>query len=180
MSARVRTATIGYVSAASPPAVHVTAFHNTIFYVCNATRGWVMSRVRARVNADFASDDVNSQHDGRWLNWTWAATGPLVDVHAVGWSITDSDLYSTNVLITSYTTNWQGPQSPARHGSAYGYVARNVLWNAGEGFFFNQWQQCVLENNVISGIHLMSMCVRSGSGLLSCFVHVVVACEHAW
>lgn len=116
-----------------------------------------MSRVRARVNADFASDDVFTNHNGRWLNWSWAETGPLIDVHAVGWSITDSDLYSTYVLITSYTTNWQGPQNPSRHGSSYCYVARNTLWNAGEGFFFNQWQQCVLENNQISGIHLMSM-----------------------
>jgi hypothetical protein len=29
--------------------------------------------------------------------------GPLVDIHAVGWSITDCDLYSTWNVLTSYT-----------------------------------------------------------------------------
>jgi hypothetical protein len=40
-------------------------------------------------------------------------------------------------------------------------MARNLLWNAGEGFFFNQWQQCVVEETQISGVHLMSMWVMS-------------------
>ncbi len=34
--------------------IHITAFHNTVIYVHNHTRNFVMSRVRARVNADFA------------------------------------------------------------------------------------------------------------------------------
>ena len=160
--------------------LHVTAFHRTVIYVSNHSRGFSMARVRARVNADFAGDAEFTEHSGRWQNWTWGSAGPLLDVHAVGWSVTDCDLLSTNTVITSFTTDWHGPPSPARHGSSYGFLARTAVWNGGEGFFFNQWQQVAVEECAVSGIGLMSMGNSLGTGPGGGNVQNVFIGESTW
>ena len=57
-------------------AVFVSAFHNTVIDVPNVTDGFVLRRVRTRVNAFFGQNGLHVQTRGRWLNASsWEAMG---------------------------------------------------------------------------------------------------------
>lgn len=140
--------------------VFASAFHNIIIGVPNTTVGFLMRRVRTRVNAFASSNGVFTSTHNRWANWTLEQPGPLLALHGRIFEVTDCDLFSTYDVIQSMTTNWMCNKAvwPNNcHGAFFGVVARNRIYNGGAAHFTNQWNQVIFENNYIHGISVIAM-----------------------
>lgn len=150
--------------------IFITGFHFHVIYVINYTRGFFLDRVVARVNAFFAQNNPFTQTHGRWSNWTLEQPGNLVQMQGSNWKITNCDLYSTWNVVTSFNVNGKIPCDPGNyfpnncHGSSFGYMGDNMVYNGGASHFMNQWMQIIYERNINTGISVISMGQSVGTG----------------
>jgi len=94
-------------------------------------------------------------------NVSWQTQDPdsLVVVQGSEYVIEDCDLYSDSGVITSTTrpqlceTQMDTHMGKAHcHGSSWGAIRNNRLYNGGTSHFMNQWKQMIFENNTVIGV----------------------------
>ena len=150
--------------------IFISGFHYHVIYVSNYTRGFFLDRVIARVNAFFAQNNPFTQTHGRWSNYTLEQPGNLIQMHGTNWRITNCDLYSTFNVLTSFNVNGKIPCDPGNyfpnncHGSSFGYVADNIVYNGGASHFMNQWMEIIYERNINTGASVIAMGNSVGTG----------------
>jgi hypothetical protein len=146
--------------AVSDLTLYVTAFHNTMFYVSNRTVGFEMQRVRATANSFFGGNGPNKGRSPQAnVSWTLGDTGDLLVMLGTNYLVEDSDLYCDGTVITStsrpgYCVVQVGSKMGAHHchGSAWGEIRNNRLYNGHASHFMSQWKQIIFENNTVTGI----------------------------
>ena len=134
-------------------AIYVSSFYHSVVHVGPSTIDFSLQRVRVRAAAYAMLDDrscgttcgANSrgnniscldntcpQNKHRFANFSHMSSGEVVMLAGnSGYQITDCDLLGTAIIIHT-GTHGASSGSPAR----YGYIARNVLWNANAGHWF--------------------------------------------
>ena len=136
--------------------VFITAFHNDVVSVSNASDGFVLARTRFRVNP-FAftwgtGPELASR--GRVANFTPNQLGILVDIHGVNNRITHNDLFGVGYILNSFYSDGSGEKNmwPLwRRGHAYSTIADNVVYNGASSHFMQLWRQVLIVRNVFIG-----------------------------
>ena len=147
-------------------AVYVSSFYHSVVYVGPSAVDFSLQRVRVRAAAYAMLDDrscsktcgessrgnnisclndscPNNKH--RLANFSHMSSGEVVMLAGnSGYQITDCDLLGTAIIIHT-GTHGASSGSPAR----YGYIARNVLWNANAGHWFDGIKEVIFEYNEI-------------------------------
>jgi hypothetical protein len=123
--------------------VFISAYHNIVIDVANVTDGFIMRRVRTRVNAFFGENGNNVPTRGRWLNVSsWEVMGNTLQLNGYNAEVTDCELYGSYDVISSQRASCSDEGWPNNcHGLYFGYIARNVIFNGGGAHKMNQWGQ---------------------------------------
>ena len=109
-------------------------------------------------------------------NVSWQTQDPdsLVVVQGSEYVIEDCDLYSDSGVITSTTrpqlcdAQMNTHMGKAHcHGSSWGAIRNNRLYNGGTSHFMNQWKQMIFENNTVVGVSPIA-CVHPTTACLLC------------
>ena len=140
--------------------VYVTAYHNMLFYVSNRTIGFEMLRVRATANSFFGGNGPNRGRSPQAnVSWDLSDPGDMLVLLGTDFLIEDCDLYCDGTVITSTSrpdlclVQTGNRTSGAHcHGSAWGEIRSNRIYNGGSSHFMTQWKQIIFENNSITGI----------------------------
>ena len=133
--------------------IYISSFYHSVVHVGPSTIDFRLQRVRVRAAAYAMLDDrscsttcgSNSRGNNiscldntcpankhRFANFSHMSSGEVVMLAGnSGYQITDCDLLGTAIIIHT-GTHGASSGSPAR----YGYIARNVLWNANAGHWF--------------------------------------------
>lgn len=152
--------------------VYFTAFHNDIFYVSSNTTGFEMQRVRVTANSFLGGNGPNKGRSAQAnVSWGLQDTGAVIIILANDYLIEDCDLYGDGDVIRSntgpeYCTVQHGSSfGPAHcHGSAWGIIRSNRLFNGGTSHFMPQWKQMIFENNTVVGTSPISGGQSVGTG----------------
>jgi hypothetical protein len=160
--------------AVSDLTVYVTAYHNAIWHVSKRTVGFEMTRVRAIANSYFGG---NGPGKGRSpaanVSWGLGDPGDMLVMLGSDFLVEDNDLYCDGTVITSTSRpsackvqQGDGNNTATHHchGSAWGLIRNNRLFNGKSSHFMSQWKQIIFEGNSISGISPISGGQSLGTG----------------
>jgi hypothetical protein len=93
------------------------------------------------------------------VSWGLQDPGAMLVVLGRNYLIEDSDLYCDGTVITSVSRpddcvvqRGNATGNAHCHGSAWGEIRNNRLYNGGASHFMPQWKQIIFENNDITGI----------------------------
>ena len=158
--------------AVSDLTIYFTAFHNDIFYVSSNTTGFEMQRVRVTANSFLGGSGPNKGRSAHAnVSWGLQDTGAVIIILANDYLIEDCDLYGDGDVIRSntgpgYCTVQHGSSfGPGHcHGSAWGIIRSNRLFNGGTSHFMPQWKQMIFENNTVIGTSPISGGQSIGTG----------------
>eukprot|EP00040_Diaphanoeca_grandis_P015116 m.76958 g.76958 ORF g.76958 m.76958 type:complete len:898 (-) comp24959_c0_seq1:84-2777(-) len=161
--------------------VYVTGFHNIVFYVNNRTRGFEMTECRVTADSFLGNTGPHTARDHH-SNWTWGLNdnGALLNLQGSEYLVEDNDLYSDSAVITSTT----GPNiCPVQmnnktvmahcHGSMWGTIRNNRIYNSGPSHFMAQWKQIIFEQNQIVGVSVVAGGQSLGTGPGGGYAHHV-------
>jgi hypothetical protein len=152
--------------------IYFTAFHNDIFYVNSNTSGFEMQRVRVTANSFLGGSGPDKGRSPQAnVSWGLQDPGAVLVILATDYLIEDCDLYGDQAVITStsqpgYCVVQKGSKyGPAHcHGSAWGIIRSNRLYNGGTSHFMAQWKQMIFENNTVTGVSPISGGQSVGTG----------------
>jgi hypothetical protein len=158
--------------AVSDLTIYVTAWHNAMFHVSDTTVGFEMTRVRVTANSFFGgSGPGKGRSPAANVSWGMQDPGDLLVILGTDYLVEDCDLYCDGNVITSTTRSasckaQQGNRTGMAHchGSAWGIIRNNRIFNGGSSHFMPQWKQIIFEGNEITGISPMSGGQSFGTG----------------
>ena len=136
--------------------LYLTAFHNDVVVVSNASDGFLMQGMRVRDNpyAFVWGEGPAMGSRGRVANWSTAQVGQLVDIHGTNNRVTGNDLFGVNQIFNSFFGDGccgKNMWPSWRRGHQYSYIADNVIYNGQSSHFMQLWRQVLFERNVIRG-----------------------------
>ena len=136
--------------------LYLTAFHNEVVIVCNATDGFIMSGLRVRDNPYVFTwgSGVAAASRGRVANFSVSQIGQMVDLHSINNRITGNDLFGVGQIFNSFYADGccgKNMWPSWRRGHEYSYIADNVIYNGQSSHFMQLWRQVIFERNVIRG-----------------------------
>jgi hypothetical protein len=135
--------------------LYITAFHNQVILVSNRTDGFLMSRMRLRINPFAFTWGPYQESRGRMPDFNVSNLATVLDLHGVNHVVVDNDIWGAAMLIGSWFMVGEPDNSNFwpnwRRGHAYSYIARNTLWNGQASHYMQLWRQVLFERNVITG-----------------------------
>ena len=140
---------------------YMTAYHNDFIFVSNRSVGFEIKRVRVTLNSFFGGNGPGKGRSPQAnVSWALRDAGDLLVMLGSQFLIEDCDFYNDGGAVITSTSHpnvcWVqtgNKTSPHHcHGSAWGIIRNNRLYNGGSSHFMSQWKQIIFEGNEVTGI----------------------------